>query len=241
MMAWTVRQHRLATAPGAHEDDVLYATNGGSTYLKVLGIVVVVISGTGIVIEGVGGVLMLGNFWFQLSHIASYGGFALAGVVCVLESVRRVPFDSWRVFMALAFAAEGAIFYGHQLEQRMTEQALHFIIVLLSEATAFAFFWATRDRASVFWHVVALAGMMAKGLWFFVAVEVLYSGKYGVDGVDLMVGDVYAAGCLLVMLVAVVYGSFFVRRPSLDAATHASEFGWVTGTEAKYDKVVTQP
>jgi hypothetical protein len=195
-------------------DEILYATNGGSQFLRYVGSSIFVVATTGFCIEGVGGVLRFGDFLFQTAHETMYFAFMMAGIVAILESKKRIAFDSWRLAMAMAFIVEGMVFYGHQLEQTMTEQALHYVMVQLSFFTAICFFWGTREPRSLLPHGLALVGMAVKGIWFFVIADVLYSGKYGHEGMNFMTGSVYMSAGLLLILVSAFYGCFFITRKS---------------------------
>lgn len=169
-------------------------------------------AGTGIVIEGVGGVLHSGEFFFQFAHEAMYAGFFAVGVMALLESRGRMPNDSWRFAMAMAFFVEGLVFYGHSLEQKGVEQMLHFIMVLFSWFTAFSFFMACIFKYSFLPHVLGSGGMFVKGVWFFIIASILYSGNYGEEGEDMMIATGYTlAGVTVTVLFSLIGCCLFGR------------------------------
>jgi hypothetical protein len=128
---------------------------------------------TGFFIEGVGGLLHSGEFFLQFAHETMYMSFIAVGVVALLESRGRLPADSWRLSMAIAFFVEGLVFYGHMLEQENVEQMLHFIMVMLSWFTAGSYLLACVYKRSFVPHVMGAAGMFTKGIWFFYIARVL--------------------------------------------------------------------
>jgi hypothetical protein len=130
-------------------------------------------AGTGYVIEGVGGLLHSGDFFLQLAHETMYLAFFAVGLVSLLESRGRLPADSWRFAIAVAFLIEGMVFYGHMLEQKNVEQMLHFLMVLLSWFTAASYFASCIYRRHLLPHALGAAGMLSKGLWFFIIANIL--------------------------------------------------------------------
>ena len=207
------------------------ATNGGAQFLKIFGWSVMGVATTGFLIEGLGGLITVGNFWHQLAHETMYGVFLVAGVAALLESAGRMPYDSWRVAMAVAFVVEGVVFYGHHLEQEPVEGGLHYIMYCLSLLTALCFLWASRDASNVLAHLMATAGMVAKGLWFYVVANILYSGKYGENGRDYMVAMAYTQVGLVVCVVMSAFGCLFVGRRAEYASENVVKYGAVPMAE----------
>ena len=128
---------------------------------------------TGFVIEGVGGLLHSGDFFLQFAHETMYMSFMAAGAIGFLESRGRLPEDSWRLSLAMAFFVEGLVFYGHMLEQEDVERMLHFLMVVFSWFTAFSYVMACVYKRSLLPHVLGAAGMFTKGVWFFYIAHVL--------------------------------------------------------------------
>jgi len=221
LLLWS-RQHR-------NSGDL--ATNGGAYFLKFFGWAVITVASTGFMIEGLGGLIHLGNFWHQLAHETMYGVFLLVGFAALFESSGRLPYDSWRVAMCLAFGVEGSAFYGHQLEQGPVEAMLHFIMFLTSYLTALSFLWASREPSSLLPHLFGVGGMITKGLWFYVIANILYSGEYGVDGVNFMVASTFTYMGICVCSVTGFMGLLFIGKNQ-----EYFENGWATGN-IKYASV----
>ena len=229
-------------------DDVealrLEATNGGSAFLKLLGACIVAATMTGIVVESVGGLLAKNNLLFQAAHEAIHLSFLLAGVGALLEAAGRAPTDSWRVLLSLAFLVEALVFYGHQLEQRPPEAAMHLVMAassLVGAASALASVVAV--PTSVVVHAFTIGVVVWQGLWLVWIAVVIYSPLFGVpammampphvkaeghagmdmDSGEFMESDVYLHAGLLVVVVAAVVGSCFLRcggaKPAAKAAT----------------------
>ena len=114
-------------------------------------------------------------------------GFFCAGIVTVLESFSKVPYDTWRVAIALGFVNQAVIFYGHQrvcpppppgaaanqrnersLEQKEPESTLHVLMAWFGLATGVAFLSSTlasSPSVAVALHVAAAGGIVLHGLW----------------------------------------------------------------------------
>jgi len=130
-------------------------------------------SGTGFVIEAVGGLLHKGDLFFQLAHETMYLAFFVVGIIAIMEARGRMPDDSWRFAMSVGFFVEGVVFYGHGLEQEGIEQMLHFIMVMLSWFTALSYLIACIYPRKMLPHVMGAAGMFTKGMWFFIIAHIL--------------------------------------------------------------------
>jgi len=115
-------------------------------------------------------------------------GFFCAGIVTVLESFSKVPYDTWRVAIALGFVNQAVIFYGHKrvcrcfsnaggqlttkcerrLEQKDPESTLHMLMAWFGLATGLAFLSSTlasSPTVAVTLHVAAAGGIALHGLW----------------------------------------------------------------------------
>jgi hypothetical protein len=202
LIFWT-RIHRF------HENK-LVPTNGGPTFLKLFGWTVVTIATVGILLEGIGGLIATGNFFHQLAHETMYGSFLISGFSALLERTHRLPSDSWRVALVVAFIVEGIAFYGHQLEQEPVEAMLHLIMFATSIITALLFLWSSREPTALLPHVAAVSGMIVKGLWFYVVANILYGGAYGVNGRDFMVAASFTYFGIVVCSVVSFMGLVFL-------------------------------
>lgn len=154
-------------------DDPPMALTGSQQVRAWFGWACTITAGVGFFLEGIGGFLHNGNFFLQLAHETMYLGFFAAGVSAILESKGRLPTDSWRLAVVMAFWVEGLVFYGHSLEQRGIERVLHFIMVGFSWATAACFLVAVIYPTKMVPQVMGLVGMLSKGIWFFVISDIL--------------------------------------------------------------------
>ena len=234
MLLQSARAHRCGK-------DVLYATNGGSRFLRVFGALVMGVTMTGILVEGAGGALTFGNFAAQAAHQSIHLSFFVAGLVCVLESYKRVPFDSWRLFLSLGFLIEALVFYGHQLEQSMPESTLHLVMAafaLVTSATFFASVWFPR---SLLLHALNIVGIFMQGVWLLWIAYVIYTGAFGPKGEGFMMADVYMSAGLWLLVVVCLVGAFFTRRGGSDADADAdaeSDFSYASHSVASPTKYV---
>jgi hypothetical protein len=130
-------------------------------------------AGFGFVIEAIGGVLHNGEFFFQFAHETMYAAFFVVGIIALMESRGRMPDDSWRFAIAIAFFVEGLVFYGHMLEQKGVEQMLHFLMVIFSWFTAASYCLSCYSPSNPLPHVLAACGMLCKGIWFFIIAHIL--------------------------------------------------------------------
>jgi len=189
------------------------AVTGSKETRATFGWGVAIAAGTGFAIEAVGGILHSGEFFFQLAHEAMYFAFLIVGLTAVLESRGKMPNDSWRMAMAIAFFVEGLVFYGHMLEQEGTEQMVHFIMVMFSWFTAFCFVVSVYFSSSLVPHVFGTTGMLAKGVWFFIITDILYSGKYGDEGQNYMLATGYTVAGVLITCLFSFVGCCMFSKP----------------------------
>lgn len=63
------------------KDPLLLVNNGGPTFLYLMGWLVLAVSLIGFFLEGFGGLLAKGDFFFQLSHEVMYLAFAVVSMV----------------------------------------------------------------------------------------------------------------------------------------------------------------
>ena len=132
-----------------------------------------VTSGFGFAIEAIGGVLHNGDFFLQFAHETMYSAFFVVGLIAILEARGSLPNDSWRLAIGFAFFVEGLVFYGHMLEQKGTEQMLHFVMVMFSWFTAACYLFSCLFKRHFLPHVLGASGMLIKGIWFFVIANIL--------------------------------------------------------------------
>jgi hypothetical protein len=197
-------------------------------------------AGTGCVIEAIGGLLHNGDLFFQFAHETMYGAFFVVGVMALAESRGRMPDDTWRFCIAVAFFLEGLVFYGHSLEQEGIEQMLHFVMVLFSWFTALSYVLACVFKRSFLPHVLGASGMLAKGIWFFVIAHILYSGKLGDEGKELMLATGYTlAGASIIVLFSLIGCCIFAKPNGAydEVEDDEASTGLQAESKKKYNKV----
>ncbi|KAH9256268.1 hypothetical protein BASA81_005489 [Batrachochytrium salamandrivorans] len=160
----------------------------------------------GIGIEGAGGVITFGDFFYQYSHQVSYVGYLVAAVACVLELKGRVSRGTWKVTFAFAMLVEGWVMIGHLLMQDQPESTLHAVMVVMSVFISMCLFLSVFSHHGVFFQSAALAGFLTKGMWFFYIAEVVYSGKYGDRGQHAHTGDIVATAGLMAVICQAIVG-----------------------------------
>ena len=79
------------------------ALTGGRSFKLWLGWGTIITSTTGIFLEGIGGVLHIGDFFFQIAHETMYFGFLSVGIAAILEARGTLPKDTWRFAMGVSF------------------------------------------------------------------------------------------------------------------------------------------
>jgi len=180
--------------------------------MRLLGSMLIVATVCGMIIEAVGGFITFKNLLFQIAHESIHLSFFVDGIVCILESYKRVPMDSWRLFFSLAFFIESAVFHGHQMEQRPLEAAMHSILSGMSFLTGLSFLLATRNPRDVFPHALGIVGVIFQGFWLIVIGYVVYSGAYGDGGESFMIADAYMNAGVLTLFVIMFVGSCYNAR-----------------------------
>lgn len=188
--------------------------SGPTRFKTSFGVIVFGMSGVGILIEGFGGMLFIGDFLFQLAHETMYAAFLLVGLAALLESTSRVPFESWRFVMAIALLVEGMVFYGHALEQSAPEDELHLVMALYSILASAVFLLSAVYPNNVDLHILGSSGVVLKGVWFIVIAHILYSGVYGMNGAKMTVANVYVYAGLSILFVLSIIGSLMYCRRS---------------------------
>lgn len=221
-----------------HGDDWKLAVRGSRRLKIIVGVFLLFISVLAIVIEGVGGVLTTSQgFFFQYAHQASYLGYLIAGFTALAEARGKVPEDSWRVALTIAFFIEGLIVVGHSHEQHGVEQEMHFLSSVLAWWIALSFFASSMwESKALLWHAFALGGIFVKGIWFLYVAYVVYSDAFGHMGSMYMHADLYVNFGLYVVFAEVVLGfSLAWNRNVKDGEAVDSS------KSAEYEQVTLEP
>ena len=71
------------------------------------------------------------NHLDKLQHITMYGAFVLSGIVDILTTFVKFPHQTSPLFLALAFLAEGLLFYFHTEGRDVANVQIHFILTLV--------------------------------------------------------------------------------------------------------------
>lgn len=133
-----------------------------------------------------------------------------------MESYGKLPRDSFRMSLSMAFLVEGMTFYGHSLEQEMTEATLHRIMVTFSFGTAFFFFLAARFPTQLLPQAAGIILMMTKGVWFFIVARILFSGIWGYNGMQFMAAMCWTVAGMLMVVMFALFGAFIAMRYDQD-------------------------
>jgi hypothetical protein len=160
-----------------------------------------VCTGIGTFIEAYGGVLTFGNPFFQLAHETMYFSFFLVGLCAFLESKGKLPLDTHRAALVVAFIASYLMWYSHgTMKVLMADKELHILLsyINLSNAAVTAYSMRFTDSAIAF--IASYALLFLQGMW------ILTAGFYECC-YDLPMHEIatyLAAQCLIVTLGVIV-------------------------------------
>ena len=165
---------RLFNCESIEDFCALHIPERNPKVLRRVGMVAVVGTLLGILIEGVGGELFLGEaghpFFQNLQHITLYALFFVSGLVGVLESVNWLPQDAFRAATAFAFSAEAIIWNEHaQMKMNLVDQRIHFLVALTCFGSASMMIISLYRPDQLFPFVGAFLFMLWQGLWLFAA------------------------------------------------------------------------
>lgn len=161
---------RARSVPPGQTFTGLYIPERCPVILRRVGIIMMVGTGIGLILEVSGGVLDKGNPFFQLAHETLYFSFFLVGLCGFLESKGRLPLDTHRAAMVVAFIASYLMWHSHgTMKLLMADQELHILLsyINLSNAAVVAYSMRFTDSAIAF--VASYALVFLQGMWVLTA------------------------------------------------------------------------
>jgi hypothetical protein len=138
--------------------------------LSQFGILLMVGTGIGIFFEAYGGVLAFGKPFYQLSHETTYFSFFLVGLCAFMESRGRLPLDSHRGAMVVAFISSYLMWHSHgTMKLLMADQELHILLSYINLSNAAVVAYSMRFTDSAIAYVSSYALMFLQGAWILTA------------------------------------------------------------------------
>ena len=124
--------------------------------------------------EGIGGCVDQrtphdGCFFQQSFHQTLYISFSFVGFVAVLESSHRLPIDSSRMALSLAFLVEYLLWNGHAIMQEGVESRIHFLLSQVCLLSSVVFAFSVYRPTSAMAYIVGWATLVLQGMWLFTA------------------------------------------------------------------------
>lgn len=176
--------------------------------MKRIGILVIVCTVIGILVEGIGGMFTWGRFFSNMQHITLYTLFLFSGIVGLMEAVQWLPPDSFRAGVAFALFSEALIWHEHSLmKMNFVDQQIHALasISCLGSGVCMAFSIVRPNNLAA--YIASFLFMLWHGLWLNaaavnIAAEVHWNDEHMVsyfilEGVFL--------GCITAVVGACIY------------------------------------
>jgi hypothetical protein len=145
--------------------------------LKWVSAALVICSILGILGEGIGRWLILGDyapgtntFFNQLQHITLYFLFVVAGSLGFFESINWLPANSFRTGISLGFLAQALIWHEHSLmKMNLVDQRIHALIAFTSLASGVFMIVSIYKPSHLVPYVASLLFITWQGAWLFAA------------------------------------------------------------------------
>jgi hypothetical protein len=138
--------------------------------LRQFGIFLMVATGIGIVVEVTGGVITFGQPFNQLSHETLYFSFLLVGLCGLMESKGRLPLDTHRGAMVVAFISSYLMWHSHgTMKILMADQEIHILLSYINLSSAAVVAYSMRFTDSAIAYVSSYALMFLQGTWILTA------------------------------------------------------------------------
>lgn len=187
--------------------------------LRRIGILAVVCTLLGILVEGMGGELFLGQeghpFFQNLQHITLYTLFCVSGLAGILESLDILPKESFRACTAAAFFAESIIWNEHaQMKMNLVDQRIHVLVALTCLGSSSMMTISVFRPNQIVPFVGAFFFMTWQGLWLLAAAYNIQAANH----FDLETMTSYfilegvAMGCCVLVVVALLHRKFASER-----------------------------
>mmetsp|Transcript_12031 Transcript_12031/g.15184 ORF Transcript_12031/g.15184 Transcript_12031/m.15184 type:complete len:266 (-) Transcript_12031:415-1212(-) len=187
--------------PGAClSDHVLDRKPSQFRKIAIFGLVATVI---GILYEGLNGLFDISgdhgsNFFANITHEVLYIAFSFVTMIMIMESNRRVPQNSTRLALCVAFLVEYILWYGHALMKYGANLKVHVLLAQTCLVSSVVFLVAATYPKSVTAYVAGLCLMLLQGTWL------IQAGINELDGHDLNMHQVDSFFCLHILAIAFV-------------------------------------
>jgi hypothetical protein len=146
--------------------------------------------------------------FFYLIHQTLYLGFFLAGVVLWLESKGRLPRDSGRSAVAMAFALGSILWYDHSMaKQDEVDRKIHSLLALLNAADAFSLAYSIQNPTCMLAYLASFALLICQALWMYTVGLHSCCLEYAADRVIAYFGLQVLAVFGMVVVVAAANGN----------------------------------
>mmetsp|Transcript_11188 Transcript_11188/g.17298 ORF Transcript_11188/g.17298 Transcript_11188/m.17298 type:complete len:268 (+) Transcript_11188:110-913(+) len=184
----------------------MHVPERNATLLWRMGIVLVVLTLCGVVVEAIGGILAGLGVAHQLGHESFYFCYTFVGLVLVLESFGKLPPDSGRKALCLAFFLQYLGWTEHGLmKSDMADQRIHLLQAQISLCTTLAVGYSVYNPKSIEAFVLSFAFFILVATWLFTAgcnAEFVNISRH-------LVGPYLSLQVLAIALVITICAAFF--------------------------------
>lgn len=179
--------------------------------LRRVSITILIATFFGLAQEIIGGIQNSGRPFSQLAHEVVYFGFFMVGVCGLLESTGRLPPDSHRAALVLAFWGSGLIWHTHGvMKQLPVDQSLHILLAYVNYADAAVVAYSMRFTDSINAFVGGWALMILQATWLLTCGVYECCWDYSMHQVTAFL----SGQCMLILLFIVLVFAAFGPKPS---------------------------
>lgn len=110
----------------------------------------------------------------KLQHITMYGAFMFSGIIDVLTLLVKFPHQTSPLFLTLAFAVEGILFYFHTGGRNHINIQVHFILTVVIGICVLFAFLRVMYATNLLINIGLGFSILLQGTWFIQAAYFLY-------------------------------------------------------------------
>jgi len=206
-----VALQRCRNLPPGKSFAELHIPERNPVFLKTMSYVVMIATSVGIVFEGMGGLLYMGNFFTQLAHITLYFSYFIVGVCGYFESQGRLAPDTHRAAFVMALIAGFLMWYSHgTMKKLLADQSVHELLGYVNLVNAGVVAYSMRYTDSVFAFLGGFAMLVLQSIWLITAG--FYECCYDLPAHEI--ATYLALQSLIVFLIIALVVAFYGPEPS---------------------------
>ncbi|CAB9498517.1 expressed unknown protein [Seminavis robusta] len=180
--------------------------------LRRVGIGGMIVTVIGLIVEMSGSYAAFGNPFGQLAHETLYFSFFLVSLCAFLETKGRLPPDTHRAALIMAFVSSYLMWHSHgTMKKLMADQIMHILLSYINLSNAAIVAYSMRFTDSTMAYIGGYAMLVLQSFWLFTAG--LYESCFNLPMHEI--ATYLAVESLLVFMVIVVVFAMFGPEQSL--------------------------